>query len=414
MPKSHCFLAHFISVVSLSVLLNCTGPDSHHLELSINEISNPASEGSRYPNLFAAQDGSVFMSWTTVSGDSVYTHASAYSARAWTSYQPFSSGAPADYFVNWADFPSVVGSNETPLAAHWLRKVDGGTFAYHVAVSFFDRTTKSWQESFTAHEDQSPTEHGFVSMVPLRNDAVLAIWLDGRNTGGHHGSQDFAHAMTLRSAELAPNGTRSRKRQIDDVVCDCCQTDLVSTGNDFLAVYRNRAEGEIRDIAFSRYNTELGEWSESRIIHNDGWEIGGCPVNGPRAASYENQLAVIWYTQAGGESKVKLARSGDYGHSFDEAISLEATNPAGRTDVLFTSEGHLFVSWLDIKNGEGHIMLQQIFEDGSASEPIKAAVTDPTPRSGFPRMVPYQNGIMLSWTETSPSMQVRTALVGLN
>ena len=39
-----------------------------------------------------------------------------------------------DWFVNWADFPSVVGLNGTPMAAHWLDKVPGSPYSYHVTI----------------------------------------------------------------------------------------------------------------------------------------------------------------------------------------------------------------------------------------------------------------------------------------
>jgi hypothetical protein len=34
-----------------------------------------------------------------------------------------------DFFVNWADFPSVVAGSEGTLFAHWLQRRAGGKYA---------------------------------------------------------------------------------------------------------------------------------------------------------------------------------------------------------------------------------------------------------------------------------------------
>ncbi|MCH8557065.1 MAG: exo-alpha-sialidase [Balneolia bacterium] len=383
--------------------------------LSIYELDNPAGPGSRYPSLFTDNSGAIHMSWTTVENDSVRTIASVFKDGEWSDSQVFSKGATAAYFVNWADFPSVVGRNGAPLAAHHLKKVDGGTFAYHVEVSFYNPDSSGWNSSFRAHKDDSPTEHGFVSMAALRDDAVLAIWLDGRYTEGAHGNPDFSHSMTLRSAELHANGSITRKQEIDNTVCDCCQTDLIPVSDGYLAIYRNREEGEIRDIFFSRYSLATGEWSEPQPLHRDGWVIFGCPVNGPRGASSDSTVAIVWFTEAEGKPEIKLAISQDDGRSFDSPIVLETEKPAGRTDVLFADDGRLFVSWLDMSDGNGYIMLQEFDSAGNhVSDVIKLQQAEYSPRGGFPRMAVLQDSILLAWTQTQPEMQVRTALIEID
>lgn len=412
------FFFFFLFTLSALVFTGCQSDDSSAQEddtsILVTEITSPAPSGSRYPNLYTDNSGTIYLSWTRVDSDTVFIEYASFDGGAFSQPANIHTGHPDNFFVNWADFPSVVGHNGSPLAAHWLGKVDGGTFAYHVDVSF-NSDESGWTSAFTAHLDYSPTEHGFVSLEPISDDTILGIWLDGRYTDGGHGGEDFAHSMTLRSAELSPGGVVNRKNEIDDTVCDCCQTDLVPVGDDFFAVYRNRSEGEIRDIAFSRYTTETGEWSAPETLHADGWEIHGCPVNGPRAASHNRNVAVIWYTQADDEPQVKLSVSSDGGISFPNAITLETINPAGRTDVVYANDGRLFVSWLDLIDGEGHIMLQEISNTDSKSHPaVRIAATSPTPRSGFPRMTKAESGLLFTWTATEPEMHVKTALVSFD
>ena len=50
------------------------------------------------------------------------------------------------------------------------------------------------------------------------------------------------------------------------------------------------SDKEVRDIYITR-NTD-NEWETPVPVYNDGWEIYGCPVNGPKVVSNLNNLAV--------------------------------------------------------------------------------------------------------------------------
>lgn len=375
-------------------------------------INNPADIGSRYPNLYLDDTGTLFMSWTLGIEEDIY--AIQYAKLAdWRWSEARTVRVASDYFVNWADFPSVVGKGGEPVAAHWLKKVEGGTFAYHVNIAFPGENVRRWTDPVTAHQDRSPTEHGFVSMEPLSEDRVLAIWLDGRHTDGrgHHEYSDPDMAMTLRSAEINKDGELLRKNVIDEMVCDCCQTDLVAVDGGYLAVYRGRTTDEVRDILISRYDLETGEWSEPRPVHDDGWQIGGCPVNGPRIDTNGDYVAVTWFTMADETPKVLLARSADGGETFDEPIVIAEDHNVGRADVVFGDEGTVYVSWMNRDEHRGHIMFREVRADGQLSDPINVGVTDSSRRSGFPRFVKMDDYLVFAWTQTDPLIRVRTARV---
>src|SRR5690606_34451461 len=124
-------------------------------------------------------------------------------------------------------------------------------------------------------------------------------WLDGRNTsGGHHDHQ--GGEMTLRAAIVNPDGSLENEFLLDESVCDCCQTSSAMTSNGPVVVYRDRTETEMRDISIVRFDGE--NWTKPVTIHNDSWEIAGCPVNWPRVAAVENTVAVAWFTAPEGES----------------------------------------------------------------------------------------------------------------
>jgi hypothetical protein len=222
--------------------------------------------------------------------------------------------------------------------------------------------------------------------------------------------------MTLRSAEVTSRGEVANGRVIDDAVCDCCQTDLTTIEEGYLAVYRDRSEEEIRDIKIARYSSETGEWSEPKAVHNDGWQIQACPVNGPRIVSNGNNVAVAWYTEADGSPAIYLSKSTDKGETFDEPILVagDSVQPAGRVDLLMTDDGRTFVSWLQADAGNGYVILTEVESDGTVGNQVHAGTTSSSRSSGFPRIVQQNNSILVAWTQTEPFIRVRTAMVQLD
>lgn len=376
--------------------------------------TNPADTGSRFPFLYSDREGLVSMSWLLHIEEEIYAlQFSTFRDGRWT--VPQTTRIATDYFVNWADFPSVVSYQGEVIALHSLRRLEGGPYAYNVNITFRDEETGRWDRIITPHLDGTATEHGFVSMQPLDSEHLLAVWLDGRNTEGrsHIEYEDHSMAMTLRSAVISRDGTVSAKRAIDQVVCDCCQTDLVEVNGEFLVVYRGRSTDEVRDIMISRYNPQTEEWTDPVAVAHDGWGIQACPVNGPRIAAHGNQVAVVWFTEADDHRRVLLAHSSDSGHIFNSPQLIAENSTAGRADLLFTDGGELFVSWLDARDEAGHVMLRQIGQDGSSKPPITAGITTSSRSSGFPRIAYAGDSILVAWTQTDPLIRVRTALVPL-
>lgn len=67
----------------------------------------------------------------------------------------------------------------------------------------------------TPHRDGTPTEHGFVSMLPWPDARRDAVWLDGRNFAKSHSEETNENAeMTLRFAALEA-GDREPMGRVD-------------------------------------------------------------------------------------------------------------------------------------------------------------------------------------------------------
>ncbi|REL33459.1 exo-alpha-sialidase [Rhodohalobacter sp. SW132] len=403
---SRALIAVFISILLLACEQERQQPT---FEFSLN---NPAEIGSRYPNLHQDDSGTITMSWISGIDEEIYAiEFTTYNEEGWT--PPRTVGLSTNYFVNFADFPSVVSLDGEVVAAHWLRKIPGGPYAYNVNIAFPAEEARRWTDPITPHRDGTATEHGFVSMEPLDSDRVLAIWLDGRNTEdrGHDEYDDPEKAMTLRSAEVSRDGSLTREREIDAMICDCCSTDMVLSNGRALAVYRDRTEDEIRDISIASYDLETGEWSDPRPVHEDGWQISGCPVNGPRIDANGDLVAVSWYTEADDDSVVKVAVSRDGGDTFGDPVVVAREYAQGRADLAIGDDGKIYVSWLAGRNGTGYVMMRTLSPENELGEPLRVGITSSSRRSGFPRIAPMDKGIFFAWTQTEPLIRVRTAFV---
>ncbi len=166
-------------------------------------------------------------------------------ASGWTTPRTVASGT--NWFVNWADVPSVLRLDDGTLAAHWLQKSGPGTYAYDVKLSSSKDDGKTWSAPFQPHSDGTKTEHGFASLVQMPGSGLGLVWLDGRAMGeGEHA--DHSGDMSVRFAAFDKNWKQTAEMVIDGRVCECCPTAMAVTSEGAIAAFRNRSDTEVRDI----------------------------------------------------------------------------------------------------------------------------------------------------------------------
>ncbi len=370
-----------------------------------------AAAGGAEPHLAVADDGQVVLSWLEPHGKGVALRYSTLDEDEWNPPKTLARGD--NWFVNWADFPSVVPIRGDLWAAHWLERRPGGIYSYDIAVAVSNDGGDSWSAAITPHTDGTPTEHGFVSLFPWQ-DGVGALWLDGRNTASNAASHDeHAHAggMTLRSAVITPAADLTAGQLADELVCDCCQTDVAVGASGPIAVYRNRTPDEIRDVYVTRATG--GIWEPGRAVADDGWEIAGCPVNGPSIAADENDVAVAWFTAADDVTRVKVAFSGDAAASFGTAIDVETGQTLGRVAVLLLDGGDAVVGSLhDGADGTAEVRMRRVSPGGDVGPAIRIATTSRGRLSGFPQLAKQGNRIVAAWTDAGDGdTTIRSAII---
>ena len=367
-------------------------------ELTVEELTVPTTNESSVSNLFVDKNGQVYLTWIETKKDknsSLYF--STLHENKWSSSTKISEGA--NWIVNWADFPSLTAFGENSLAVNFLAETDKETFAYDVNLVISNDDGKTWNKPFVPHQDQTKTEHGFVSMVPYDKDKLMAIWLDGRK----YALEETPNEMTLRSAIINQAGEIEQEFVIDTRVCDCCGTNATVTDDGIVVVYRDRSDTEIRDLYSSSFTD--GNWSEPIRIARDGWEINGCPVNGPAIEASGNNIAVAWFTAAKDNAKVNVAFSSDLGKTFTAPILVNTTRTIGRVDVVYINPKTAVVCWMEAENDITYIKARAINADGSGmmGSPIIISKTEGSRSSGFPKMVKSGENLIFSWTETGES-----------
>jgi len=266
------------------------------------------------------------------------------------------------------------------LLAHWLSYTADATYAYQILTAFSADAGATWSAPVSPHSDGTPTEHGFVSVYTQADQANL-IWLDGRNTPDD--------GMTLRAGE--------NEALLDDLVCDCCQTDIAIADTGPVVIYRNRTEDEVRDIYVARLVE--GVWQAGTAVANDGWVISGCPVNGPAIAARGSLVVAAWFTAADNKPVVKVAVSKNSGQSFSEPVTVSSKNVSGHVGLTFVKRDSYAISWMESEKAGTHAIRLQAFTLDGQSGPVYTVGRTSVARN-VPQLEIAGDNLILAWTDT--------------
>jgi hypothetical protein len=385
----------FYLVVFNLLTVGCSENKNQNEETpQIKLISSPTGSNSAEPFLFTDSNDQVYLSWIEKQEGFSQLKFSKLEAGSWSEPAMIASGN--SWFVNWADYPMMT-THSGNYVAHYLDKSGESAYAYDVKlVTSADGQT--WNNPIILHDDKKQAEHGFVTILPY-GDIFFVTWLDGRNTvmegmenmegdhSGHHG------AMSLRAAVIDPTGRKINEWELDNKTCDCCQTTAAITANGPVVVYRDRSDEEIRDMSIVRLVNN--EWTSPQPIHNDEWNIAGCPVNGPRISSIENNVVVAWFTAASDSAKVNVAFSANSGETFDDPIRIDEGKAIGRVDIVLLDADKAVVSWME----GAAIKVRIIHRNGIKDSPWEIANSSDARSSGFPQMTRARDQLLFAWTD---------------
>jgi hypothetical protein len=411
----------FIAATGLvgTIVSGPIGLESQSWSLVPQAVATPAAANSAQPQLSVSTRGAL-VSWIERTGDLATLKFAERTASGWTPARTVASGK--DWFVNWADVPSVLRLPTGALVAHWLQKSGPSTYAYDVRLSHSLDDGKTWAPSYQPHHDGTQTEHGFASLFPMGHGFGL-IWLDGRNMpappkpgGGGKGGEGHdgpaAGAMSVRFAQFDSSFKQVADTEVDARVCECCPTAATVTAEGVIAAYRDRSDAEIRDNYVTRFVN--GKWTEPKAVFNNNWKIAACPVNGPALAANGKAVAMTWFTVKQDQGQAYLAFSLDAGATFGAPIRIDDGGSLGRVDVAMLPDGAALATWIEFAD-QAQFRARRIARDGTRSAPITIAGIAGNRASGYPRAAIANGEVVFAWTESvdGGGLQVRTAAARL-
>jgi hypothetical protein len=378
------------AIVLASVMLSCApAVNDVNDQLVVRPISLPTPPGSGMPQITVSGDRAI-LSWLESSHTGATLKFAERSGEGWTDPRVVASGT--DWFVNAADVPSVLRLSDGTLAAHWLTETDPAREAYDVQLAFSHDDGRTWTPSISPHHDGTKTQHGFVSLFALPDNALGVVWLDGRQTDNPENDN-----MSVRSAVFDRQGAQISEALVDERVCDCCPTSAATTSSGPLIAYRDRSADEIRDIAVARL--ENSTWSAPRLVHADGWQIEACPVNGPALAANGRDVALAWFTAAGDHGRAFVAFSQDAGASFGAPIRVDDDGATGRVAAALIEDGSAVVSWMENVDKRPTLRFRRVDRSGSRGPVQNVPASDGSRPTGYPRMMRHGSELLFAWTE---------------
>ena len=401
-----------------SATVGIGAPAQNEFALRVRLVDSPAAPNSAQPQLSVSARG-VLLSWVEREGARATLKFSERTPTQWSPARVVASGD--DWFVNWADVPSVMRLADGMLVSHWLQKSGPGTYAYDVRLSVSKDDGLTWSASFAPHSDGTQTEHGFASLFTMAGGGLGLVWLDGRamRTGSQTAAASTSGAMTLRFGAFDRNWKQTAETAVDLRVCECCPTTAAVTADGPIVAYRNRSDQEIRDIYVSRF--EQRTWSEPRAVANDGWRITGCPVNGPMISARGRAVVVAWFTGKENQNRAFVAFSQDAGRTFGAPIRLDDIGTLGRVDVDLLDDGSAVASWIEHSASSTLFRVRRVDASGNRSVAVTVAPVASARSSGYPRIARHGNELVMAWIETaalpatvgSGQLRIKTAVAQL-
>lgn len=393
-----------------------SAPPTPAFSLSVQPLDAPAAAGSIAPQLTSSDRGAI-LSWLERKGSTTTLRFAERTADGWSAPKTIASGS--NWFLSYADVPTVLRKRDGTLVANWLVTTDPVLEAYDVLVSYSTDNGATWAKPFRPHHDGTKTQHGFVSFFEMPDNGIGLVWLDGReqelNTTDPEGG-----SMSLRAATYDAAWKRTSESAVDTRVCECCSTAAGVTADGVITVFRDRSPKEVRDIAVSRL--EQGRWTPAATVHDDNWVIDACPVNGPMLSARDRTVAVAWFTTRNNQGQAWAAFSADAGKTWGTPIRLDDAGSLGYVDIELLDDGSALALWVDGKAGQRpEVRARRIQASGARGEAVLVSPADGGRPTGYPRITRAGAELVFAWTESTPpppggtegSSRLRTAVARL-
>jgi hypothetical protein len=307
------------------------------------------------------------------------------------------SGSPKSVFVAWTS-----ADRERELTfLRFARSRDGG---------------KTFEPAATLHAPDIAGARGWHSLAVSPSGQVHSVWLDARPR--HVGSifdrllptahaQAHRHAAGMGLYHLAWDGAAPPPaRRLFEPVCECCKT-AMAVGEDgrVYAAWRHIYEDNYRDIAFAVSRDGMG-FGDAVRVSEDGWQINGCPDDGPSmVVDRSNRAHLIWPTLVHEKTDMGIfyASTAD-GVSFSERSPLPRAGgmDPSHPQLALDGSGRLAAVWDEMIEKKRRVVMTRAVpgEDAKPSWSEPELLDDGAEGSSatYPVVAASGSGVLVAWT----------------
>jgi len=291
------------------------------------------------------------------------------------------------------------GARGTSTSIEIARSTDGG---------------KSFGPATALQAPAAVGDRGWPSLSVGRDGLAHAFWLDHRGLaesratqkpaadhGKGHGTHDGV-AMAQKSAlYYASFGkTAAAERSIAPGVCYCCKTATAASDRRVYAAWRHVFPGNIRDIAFASSSDGGRTFTPLARVSEDGWQIAGCPDDGPAmAVDRRGVVHLVWPTVIGSatpEGALFYATSSD-GRTFSPRVRLQTLGSAHPThpQIAVDGAGRVVVAWDERMEGRRLVAARVV---SPAASPLAPIITLTDGESGqYPVLAATPTALLAAW-----------------
>jgi hypothetical protein len=300
----------------------------------------------------------------------------------------------------------------------WTAKGDAGT---RLMAARSTDAGKTFGVASVVPGSDAPGNRGWESIAVDARGRVVALWLDHREMARgsgegahHHGAEGSAPASSSETSDGAARAQASQlyfgslgesagARGIARGVCYCCKTALVTdSGDTVVAAWRHVYPGNVRDMAFAASRDGGRTFSAPVRVSEDGWQIDGCPENGPAlTVDRDRRTHIVWPTVVRDKGQSTLAlfhASTKDGRTFTARSPLPVSGAAYHPRLVTMADGSLLAAWDEVVNGARRIRLARGRPDaggGVAFTSIDRA--QPIPAQ-YPALAATTSGAALAWS----------------
>jgi hypothetical protein len=403
-----------VAFISLALVLAACGrstretsaPRESPFPIAVQASAVPVQGESGQAQLTSSGRG-VILSWLERTGASATLKFSELASGTWSEARTIASSDR--WFVSEADTPVVMRMSDGTLVATVAPLIDFRLEAYDLRLMYSRDNGSRWSAPFSPYRDATRTQHGFASLVELPDRALGVVWLDGRDQELNPNDQ-LRESMDVRFASFDRNWKQTRESVVNQRVCQCCQTAAVVSADGPVVAFRDRTDMEVRDIHVTRVND--GTWTGAVPVHADNWRIEACPVNGPALSARGRDVAIAWFTAAGGNGHAFAAFSSDSGRTWGEPIRLDDGTSLGQVDIELLDDGSAVATWLEFANERTQVRARQVKPSRERSTSVILAGQGEPRVSGYPHVARNGSEIVFVWAESAGGPQQVKAAVG--